>query len=75
MQRNHLFKASPGKVRVTLSQKQNTNKRAKDFIQVAKCLPITQEILGSVTSNLSYPFPLRNKEKEEPASWRSQTAV
>jgi hypothetical protein len=33
------FKASPGKVSKNLSQKQNTNKRAKDISQVVEHLP------------------------------------
>jgi hypothetical protein len=42
------FKASPGKVKEALSQKQNVNKRAGSLALKVKCLPSACETLSSI---------------------------
>jgi hypothetical protein len=48
------FQASLGKVRKTLSQKQNINKRTESVAQVVECLRSMRKALGSIPDNAKH---------------------
>jgi hypothetical protein len=65
-QEDHKFENSPGKVSGTLSQKQNTNKKATGVAQEVEHLPSLSKALGST------PSPKIKKKRERERGWERE---